>query len=316
MISVADKTACNIASNLVVTAPELATRAGSTSAWNAALGPVLAHDPRSISATAQPWNSATTLFIARQLAELGGGRPLSVLDVGCGDGTALALLANMGHDMYGYDLASRSESLRQRLSPRLGGEFEDRIRIAPDERTIPFDDNSFDVIYANQVFEHVRFFDKIVSECARVLRPGGALIALFPLATDPIEPHLRIPFAHWIPPGGFRRAYLWPFYALRLRPRRGGETALQTARRQDDALADGVYYRFINEVRTVMLHYFASMDVETRGYMRAKIDLLRGRPSRLPRLAAAMLDAVNGPAAAWLATHLMCSALVIRNPRK
>lgn len=271
---------------------------------------------RNISATGQPWNSATTLFIARQLAMLGGGRPLTVLDVGCGDGAAVELLGNVGHDMYGYDLDTRGESLRQRLGPRLGQEFEDRIRIAPDERTIPFDDDSFDVIYANQVFEHVRFFDTIVSECVRVLRPGGALIALFPLATDPIEPHLRIPFAHWIPPGSFRRAYLWPFYALRLRPRRAGETARQTARRQDAMLADAVYYRFLNEIRSVMLHHFESMDIATDDYLRAKTDLLRGRSSRLPRLAAAVLGSVESPALSWLATHLMCSAMVIRNPRK
>jgi SAM-dependent methyltransferase len=312
MISIADRTAGSEAG----TESEKATRDGGMTPSSAAPMPVLARDPRGVSAATQPWNSATTLFIARQLAALGGGRPLAVLDVGCGDGAALALLANLGHDMCGYDLASRSESLRRRLGVRLGAEFEDRIRIAPDERTIPFDDNAFDVIYANQVFEHVRFFDKIVSECARVLRPGGALVALFPLATDPIEPHLRIPFAHWVPPGGFRRACFWPFYALRLRPRGAGETARQASRRQDESLADGVYYRFMNEVRAVMLHYFASMDVETGDYLRAKIDLLRGRPSRLPRLAAAALDAVDTPALAWLATHLMCSALVIRDPRK
>ena len=312
MNSAFDQTACEF----LEAGAELATLEDGEAACNETPLPVIVRGERTISAAAQPWNSATTLFIARQLAELGGGRPLSVLDVGCGDGAALDLLANLGHDMYGYDLASRGESLRRRLGPRLGAEFEDRIRIAPDERTIPFEDNAFDVIYANQVFEHVRFFDQIVSECARVLRPGGALITLFPLATDPVEPHLRIPFAHWLPPGGFRRAYFWPFYALRLRPRAAGETARQTARRQDESLADGVYYRFMNEVRSVILHYFVSMDVATGDYLRAKIDLLRGRPRRLPRLIAAALDTVDGPAVAWLATHLLCGALVVRNPRK
>ncbi len=174
-------------------------------------------DERTVSASDRPWNSATTLFIARQLSAIGNGRPLKVLDLGCGDGAALELLADVGHDVYGYELAYRGASLRRRLGHRLGAEFEDRVRIAPDERTIPFDDHSFDVVCANQVFEHVRFFDRIISECARVLRPGGSLVSLFPLATDPIEPHLRIPFAHWLPPGRFRRAYFWPFYALRLR---------------------------------------------------------------------------------------------------
>jgi SAM-dependent methyltransferase len=239
-----------------------------------------------------------------------------VLDVGCGDGAALELLADVGHDIYGYELATRGESLRRRLGPRLGAEYDDRIRIAPDERTIPFDDDLFDVVCANQVFEHVRFFDRIVSECARVLRPGGSLVTLFPLATDPIEPHLRIPFAHWIPPGRLRRAYFWPFYALRLRPRRGGETARQTARREDESLADGVYYRFMNEVRAVILQYFESLQVDTGAYLQAKIDLLCGRPSRGRRLAGAALAALNGRTAAWLMSNLVCTALVASGPRK
>ncbi len=77
-----------------------------------------------------------------------------------------------------------------------------------------------------------------------------------------------------------------------------------------------MYYRFMNEIRSVILHYFESLEVETGGYLQAKIDLLRGRPGRGRRLAGAALAALNGPAAAWLMSHLVCTALVVRSPRK
>jgi ubiquinone/menaquinone biosynthesis C-methylase UbiE len=79
------------------------------------------------------------------------------------------------------------------------------------EQLIPFEDNTFDVIYANQVFEHVKFFHSMISECSRVLKPKGILLANFPLATYPIEAHIKIPFAHWLPPGDLRTRYLYFF---------------------------------------------------------------------------------------------------------
>jgi ubiquinone/menaquinone biosynthesis C-methylase UbiE len=37
----------------------------------------------------------------------------------------------------------------------------------------PFEDESFDLVHANQVIEHVGRLDHFVEETRRVLRPGG-----------------------------------------------------------------------------------------------------------------------------------------------
>jgi SAM-dependent methyltransferase len=269
-----------------------------------------------ILATDKPWNSATTLYIARRLHEVSGGRPLDVLDVGCGDGTIISLLQEYGHRLHGYDLAYRNESLRRRLQPIFGEDFEQRVRLAPDERTIPFADDSFDVIYANQVFEHLRFFDQIVGECRRVLRPGGTLITLFPTATTPIEMHLRIPFAHWIPPGRVRQVYFWPWYALRIRPKTKGRSAWKTAQGWDRALASGTFYRFMNEIDAVFRHWFESYEADTSGHIRAKIDLLRTRRSRLRRALGVTLNLIDGRLFTWLVANAIGAVFVVRNPRK
>jgi SAM-dependent methyltransferase len=268
--------------------------------------------PPPLTATDRPWNSATTLYIARRLHAIRGGGSLRVLDMGCGDGTIIELLQGLGHDLCGYDLASRDEALESRLRPVLGDEIEQRIRMAPDERTIPFGDDEFDVVYANQVFEHIRYFSTMWAECERVLRPGGTLITLFPLATDPVELHLRIPFPHWMPPGKLRAAWMWPFYVTRLRPRKPGVSAWQTALGQDRALARGTFYRFLNEVKTLAGYHFETFEIDTRAFIQAKLDLLAARGRFVRRALMAPLASRLGAA---LVTHGLCGAFVMTGPK-
>lgn len=49
-----------------------------------------------------------------------------------------------------------------------------------DASCLSFDDCSFDVVVSSDVFEHVPDIRKALSECRRVLRPGGRMLALFP----------------------------------------------------------------------------------------------------------------------------------------
>ncbi|MEZ4821725.1 MAG: class I SAM-dependent methyltransferase [Ignavibacteria bacterium] len=49
------------------------------------------------------------------------------------------------------------------------------VIIDPDGR-IPFQDGEFDVVLSSQVLEHVEDSDNYLSECRRVLKPGGLLI--------------------------------------------------------------------------------------------------------------------------------------------
>jgi SAM-dependent methyltransferase len=55
---------------------------------------------------------------------------------------------------------------------------------------LPFDDASFDWIWCRDVLGHVDAA-RGLAECARVLRPGGALFAYVTLATDELEPRER-----------------------------------------------------------------------------------------------------------------------------
>lgn len=45
-----------------------------------------------------------------------------------------------------------------------------------------FSNASFDLVLCNELFEHVQHLDRAFAEIARVLRPGGRLLATCPLA--------------------------------------------------------------------------------------------------------------------------------------
>jgi SAM-dependent methyltransferase len=280
--------------------------------------------PTMVKATDKQWDTANSLYIARRLQEIAGGRRIAVLDMGCGDGKILEYLLDYGYDLYGYDLASSNEALKKRLGPYFGDSYDEHLKITPSDRTIPFDDNSFDVVYSNQVFEHVRFFEKMMSECARVLKPGGILLANFPLATYPIEGHLRVPFAHWIPPGRFRVKYLQLCYASGLfkkmrrenADRKESRSALEMAIFLDRYLRESTYYRFINEIDAVSKYYFEACELETGAHVRAKIDLLLAGKGAGGANFGAFVRLIDGGTFHALITYLLNAAFCMRNPKK
>ncbi len=52
---------------------------------------------------------------------------------------------------------------------------------------LTFADASFDLVLCNELFEHVQHLDRAFAEIARVLRPGGRLVATCPLAFGQVE---------------------------------------------------------------------------------------------------------------------------------
>lgn len=48
------------------------------------------------------------------------------------------------------------------------------------EQPLPFQDESFDLVVADNVFEHIRNYLPLLQECSRVLRPGGTLVVDVP----------------------------------------------------------------------------------------------------------------------------------------
>jgi SAM-dependent methyltransferase len=123
-----------------------------------------------------------------------------VLDYGCGAGQIVKLLLASRYDAFGCDVFFEGGDYSGHVDPALLGS---RIRRMEGD-TIPFDDNSFDLVTNNQVMEHVPDMERALTEIARVLRPGGKVLSLFPDRGVWREGHCGIPFLHWFPRGSDR----------------------------------------------------------------------------------------------------------------
>jgi SAM-dependent methyltransferase len=91
----------------------------------------------------------------------------SLLDLGTHDGEFTTRVADhlRAEEVMGVELLSEHAAAAR-----------DRgidVRVADLSEPIPFTSETVDVIHANQVIEHVRRTDRMVSEIHRVLRPGG-----------------------------------------------------------------------------------------------------------------------------------------------
>ena len=99
------------------------------------------------------------------------------VDVGCGDGRMVQVLRAHGVDwrLVGVD--------PDPVEAGLAGQSRQYERVhACSAEHIPEPDASFDFAFSNSVLEHIPDLRPVLRETARVLRPGGALVATVPSA--------------------------------------------------------------------------------------------------------------------------------------
>jgi ubiquinone/menaquinone biosynthesis C-methylase UbiE len=114
-----------------------------------------------------------------------------IMDLGCGNGDSFEYFTpyNSKITWIGLDIASSPEvNIRIR---------NDLLFVAYDGVNIPFDDNSFDVIFSNQVFEHVRYPELLLKETKRVLKPEGYFIG----SVSSMEPYHSYSLWNYTPYG-------------------------------------------------------------------------------------------------------------------
>lgn len=160
------------------------------------------------------------------------GPGFRALDYGCGDGALVFTARSQGIDAYGaetyYD-GARPEDLElvRRFDPQTT-----YVRTITDGK-LPFPDAFFDMVVANQVFEHIHDLCGVAREIRRVLKPGGAVLSIFPIKSVVREPHLVVPLIHRFPKWRFRRPYFRVARKLSRRARRvnwgTGEAAIDKA---------------------------------------------------------------------------------------
>ncbi len=101
-----------------------------------------------------------------------------VMDLGCGRGETRPFFLDIDSKIrwVGVDI-EHSPEVDDRKEE--GGEFE-----TYDGVNIPFEDDSFDLIFTRQAFEHVQYPHDLVKDVARVLKPDGFFVG----STSQLEP--------------------------------------------------------------------------------------------------------------------------------
>lgn len=110
-------------------------------------------------------------------AQSRGGRPFRMLDVGCGTGTLLSIMAREPQAalLVGLDYA---DGMVSRAAEKFSASA-DAGRLAVvrgDAERLPFADAAFDVLTCCNSFHHYPHQAEAVREFRRVLRPGGLLV--------------------------------------------------------------------------------------------------------------------------------------------
>ena len=120
-----------------------------------------------------------------------------VLDIGCGNGELICMLAEMGHESVALDLS------KNRLN-----NFKDRARkvgvvqIQGDAMNIPLQDSSIDVIMCSEVLEHIKDYENVLKEMNRILKSHGRIVVSVPYKEELMEivcPHCGkrfVPYGH------------------------------------------------------------------------------------------------------------------------
>lgn len=105
-----------------------------------------------------------------------------VLEIGCGQGHLTRRLADRGVDIVGIDANPNAPQVAE----------DGRVRHMMAE-ALDFADNEFDVILAVHSIEHIPPLEAAFAEMARVLKPGGSALFIYP--AEPIMGLYAIPTA-------------------------------------------------------------------------------------------------------------------------
>ncbi|WP_104780744.1 MULTISPECIES: class I SAM-dependent methyltransferase [Streptomyces] len=126
-------------------------------------------------ASGTPRSLRQARMLARALNRPATASPQTILDIGCGDGTAAATAAPLlpGHRVIGVDWSQDAlRRARTRIPYAVRGELTGG--------GLPFASGSADAVLFSEVVEHLVDPDAALDEIRRILRPGGHLMLSTP----------------------------------------------------------------------------------------------------------------------------------------
>lgn len=209
---------------------------------------------------------------------------IKVLDFGCGRGALCVFLRRRGFDTFGVDIDVEGvEFARDFL--RSTGDDPDKIGTIDESGLTKFPDGFFDFVISDQVIEHVEDIELAAMELARLTRTGGGGIHSYPANLIPVEPHISVPFVHWLPKNSLRTYLIYlclffkketPWQHLRHLSRMG------LARHYTKYLRERTFYRSSSTTRAVFEDHGFSCEQIVAEHPKIKGHALLGKTLAIP----------------------------------
>ncbi|MBN1493058.1 MAG: class I SAM-dependent methyltransferase [Candidatus Omnitrophica bacterium] len=181
---------------------------------------------------------------------------INILDWGCGRGRTVTRLLEVGFNAYGVDTNELYLTNGRPLLAKRGYDEDERLLAV--QETKRFQDGYFDIIFTQQVIEHIRDIEAVISEMARLTKSGGIGIHEFPGKYCIKESHLHIPFVHWLPKNLLRKIYLSTFFRFNKEPGWRGLIGKSRGIRMHtyyEYLNEYTYYRTIHKLTSLFKKY-------------------------------------------------------------
>lgn len=133
----------------------------------------------------EPIRDASRRTVERMAEKLGNlNRDARVLDVGAGYGGSMRYLANnYGCHCVALNLSEVENERNREMNKAQGLDHLIDVIDASFEK-LDYPDNSFDIVWSQDAILHSDHRDRVITEVARVLKPGGEFIMTDPMQSD------------------------------------------------------------------------------------------------------------------------------------
>lgn len=147
-------------------------------------------------------------YIGPLVASLPAGA--RVLDLACGSGPHSLAWAERGYHVFGIDFDGDLLAAGRERVASAAPEAPVPAWVRGDATILPFSSGSFDIVFCNSLLEHVPAWESVLSETARVLRPGALFVMYTTNRGCPLQQEVNhFPFYSWLPDPIQRRVLAW-----------------------------------------------------------------------------------------------------------
>jgi 2-polyprenyl-3-methyl-5-hydroxy-6-metoxy-1,4-benzoquinol methylase len=121
-----------------------------------------------------------------------------LLDFGCGQGYNAMQFAKIGYLVYGFDISPANVDCAKRLAQTYDFEARTKFSVGAAE-ALDYPNEFFDLIVGMDILHHVEV-DQAITECARVLKPGGVTIFHEPVRVPIFDALRETRLGTWLAP--------------------------------------------------------------------------------------------------------------------